>query len=149
MPWKTRRWCETESQTEITVCIQTLCLDYTWCCSCNETWTTQFSTEEEEGCRMCSCRYIMCSTAIKCSTRRGKVVTMETSFVWKAHAVRCVCPSAHWSGSAKRHGPWRGDLVEKESSTAVGCSGAGSAEAMVDTTGSSLAPGGWCCDVNL
>lgn len=44
----------------------------------------------EDGITDCTC--IMCSAAIKSSTRRGKVVTMETSFVWKAHAMRRVCP---------------------------------------------------------
>lgn len=35
----------------------------------------------EDG--MSDCRCIMCSAAVKSSTRRGKVVAMETSIVWK------------------------------------------------------------------
>ena len=51
-------------------------------------------TREDE---ISDCRCITCSAAIKSGTIRGKVVTMETGFVWKVHAMRHVCPCKHWS----------------------------------------------------
>lgn len=38
---------------------------------------------------------------------------METSFVWKARAMRHVWPCAHRSGRAERHGQWRGDMRDR------------------------------------
>lgn len=49
--------------------------------------------------------YVLCCH--KSSSKRGKVVTMETSFVWKACAMRRVCSCAQRCGESERHCEWK------------------------------------------